>query len=463
MTFLASTSGVRGTVGGGLQEGLNPVNVANYAAAYAQWVLEAASKRTHVLVGRDARPSGGLLAHVVGAALQGMGIEVWHVGLTTTPTLEMEVVRTGAMGGLMVTGSHNPQGWNALKFLNEGGIFLSQSEIDALFRHAAAQAFVFSREEGLGQSLSKGNGIEEHIRAITRLGLVDRKAIASRRFRIGVDAVCSTGGLAVPRLLHALGVEEVVPYFCEPMGIFPHDPEPLPEHIHFLAAEVRKKKLDLGLVVDPDVDRLAIICETGEPFGEEYTLVAAADYVLQHEPGATVSNLSSSGALQSLTESYGNEHYFSSVGEAHVVEKMKACGAVIGGEGNGGVIYPSLHYGRDALAGIALFLSHLALARCSTSVLRARYPFHAMKKKKIPAARLPKDVVGLLESAYASLSPPAVLRNEDGLRVNFAKDRWIHVRHSNTEPVLRIHAEAPTAGGCEAMMAEALGRMEAFL
>lgn len=455
LTLIASTSGIRGIVGGTMHMGLTPIDVASYTAAYAQFLLHHTGKQRHVLVGRDARPSGGVLSQIVQATFQSMGIEVWDIGLTTTPTIEMEVVRTGAMGGVMLTGSHNPQGWNALKFLNKEGLFISQETHAFIVRAAAEKKFVFAQESSLGCSLPKENGIDQHIRAITQLALVKRSAIAKRAFKVGIDAVCSTGGLAIPRLLEALGVREVHPYFCEPTGIFPHNPEPLPPHITHLSRAVQEKELDLGIVVDPDVDRLVLICETGEPFGEEYTLVAVADYVLRHQPGNTVSNLSSSCALKVLTEQHGGTHYFSAVGEPNVVAKMKAHNAVIGGEGNGGVIYPALHYGRDALVGIALFLSHLATAGESISALRERYPRHVMKKEKLPMRPLPPTLLNNLAANYVARMPSVEICRDDGLRLTFTKDSWLHIRRSNTEPIIRLHAEAPTVQSCDALIAEA--------
>ncbi len=380
-----------------------------------------------------------MVSRLVTGTLQALGIHVIDLGLSTTPTVELAVQQEKAQGGLILTASHNPKNWNALKLLNEKGEFLSQADGEEVLRIASEEPLEYASVETLGDYTEKGFYIQHHIERIMALPLVDPKAIAAANFKVVIDCVNSTGGLCVPELLQALGVTQVVELFCAPNGRFPHNPEPLPENLSTLANEVVHHQADLGIVVDPDVDRLALVCEDGEFFGEEYTLVAVADYVLKNKPGPTVSNLSSSRALRDITEKAGQEYHASAVGEVHVVARMKETGAVIGGEGNGGIIYPDLHYGRDALVGIALFLSHLAKTGKSVSMLRAGYPSYHIAKKKIEL-QPGMDWQEVLERLSAKYSRQPI-NTTDGLRIEFDTD-WVHLRPSNTEPIIRVYAES---------------------
>ncbi len=443
MALIQSISGIRGTIGGFPGEGLSPVDVMRFSGAYGMWLKNKYGNRPiRVVVGRDARISGPLVADVVMLTLRAMGIDIVDAGLSTTPTVEMAVVHLGAQGGVIITASHNPKNWNALKLLNESGEFMTSREGEEMQKLMTPEQFSFADTNGLGRHQVNETLLEMHIEKILDLPLVDREVIASAGFRIVVDGINSTGGIAVPLLLNALGVSEVHEVFCEPTGLFAHNPEPLPENLGTLSSEVVKLNADLGLAVDPDVDRLAIVCEDGEMFGEEYTLVSVADYVLSHTPGNTASNLSSTQALAELTEKFGAEHSSAPVGEVNVVEAMKANNAVIGGEGNGGVIYPELHYGRDALAGIALFLSHLAKKNISCSRLKQTYPQYHISKNKI---ELPKetDLVKLID-AIAELYNRRKQDRRDGLKIWFDKE-WVHLRMSNTEPVIRLYAESDSS------------------
>mgnify|MGYP002783865799 FL=1 len=397
-----------------------------------------------MIIGRDARLSGAMISQLVSATLQGVGLDVIDLGLSTTPTVEVAVTLEKAQGGIILTASHNPIQWNALKLLNERGEFLSAADGAEILRLAQNELFDFASVDKLGTYHTKDKYIQKHIELILKNKLVDVKAIKKARFKIAVDAVNSTGGIAVPKLLKALGVRKVVELYCEPTGHFPHNPEPLPENLKKISQVVRQQQCDLGIVVDPDVDRLALIQEDGKPFGEEYTLVAVADYVLSKKKGNTVSNLSSTRALRDVTERYKGKYRASAVGEVNVVQAMKETRAVIGGEGNGGVIFPELHYGRDALMGIALFLTHLAHTRFTVSELRKVYPSYHISKNKIeltPAI----DVDGLLEKVKSKYANEEI-KTADGVRIDFEKEKeWVHLRKSNTEPIIRIYAEAKNA------------------
>lgn len=441
MPLIKSASGVRGTIGGLPGDGLTPVDVVALTAAFGSWLLQQSDGGV-VVIGRDARPSGPLVSQLVSATLQSLGLDVVDVGLSTTPTVEMAVVRHQACGGIVITASHNPAAWNALKLLNQAGEFLSPIDAAKVFERADAGDYTFVPVEQLGKYTQQEDAIAQHIEEILALPLVDVPAIRNRRFKIAIDAVNSTGGLAVPQLLKTLGVTQVTLLHCEPDGQFPHNPEPLSAHLTDLMGVVASDSHDLGLAVDPDVDRLVVIDEKGMPWGEEYTLVAVADYVLSHTPGNTVSNLSSSKALQDITERHGGAYSSSPVGEQHVVAQMKATQAVIGGEGNGGVIYPKLHHGRDALVGIALLLSHLARAGQTASAMRAGYPNYAIVKEKIPLTPA-TDLDSLFNTVRRQYSNYP-LNTEDGVKVSF-ENGWVHLRSSNTEPLIRVHAEAPTA------------------
>lgn len=454
MPLIKSISGIRGTIGGGIANGLNPVNLAIFASAYAHWVRESFPKtKCKVVVGRDARLSGEMVNGIVVNSLVGSGIDVVDVGLATTPTVEMAVTKQQAQGGIIITASHNPREWNALKLLNHKGEFLSGEDGEKVLAMAEQNQFGFAPVDELGKVTPWADALDYHIETILKLDLVDRSAIEQAGFKIAIDCVNSVGGIAVPALLKALGVKEVIELYCDPNGQFPHNPEPLPEHLTELSGAVVKHNAHLGFVVDPDVDRLAIICEDGSMFGEEYTLVAVADYVLSKTPGNTVSNLSSTAALRDVTHRHGGEYLPSAVGEVNVVNAMKQNHAVIGGEGNGGVIYPALHYGRDALVGIALFLTHLAKLKQSCTALRATYPqYHISKNKvEIPAGTDLDVLFKRLEKHFSDLK----INTVDGIRVDF-ENGWVHMRKSNTEPIVRIYAEARTENEADEMALQAI-------
>ena len=441
MTLIKSISGIRGTIGGKAGEALTPFDVVKFSAAYATWLLGQYPPKTKckIVLGRDARISGPMVHQLVCGTLNAKGIDVIDVGLSTTPTVEMAVTFHQAHGGIILTASHNPKQWNALKLLNSKGEFISANDGEQLLRLAESDNMEFAQINQIGSVTKDDTAIQKHIDAILALPLVNRKAIAEKKFKVVIDCVNSSGGIALPPLLKALGVEEVTELYCTPDGNFPHNPEPLPEHLTDLSKTVIKSKAHLGISVDPDVDRLALVCEDGEMFGEEYTLVAVADYVLKHNKGNTVSNLSSTRALRDVTEKAGGTYYASAVGEVNVVEMMKEKQAVIGGEGNGGVIYPELHYGRDALAGIALFLSHLALYGKSVSMLRSSYPDYFISKNKIELT--PEiSVDGVLESMKEKYKKHKI-NTIDGVKIEFDKE-WVHLRKSNTEPIIRIYAES---------------------
>ncbi len=441
MTLIKSISGIRGTIGGGINENLTPIDAVKFASAYGTWLLARhPDKKLSVIVGRDARISGKMISSLVCNTLVGLGIDVTDLGLSTTPTVELAVSLEQADGGIIVTASHNPKQWNALKLLNESGEFLNETDGKTILKLAEADSFCFAEVDKLG-SYNKTNGfIDKHIDEVLKLKLVDAEAINKANFRVVVDAVNSTGGLAIPNLLDRLGVE-CIKLYCNPTGEFPHNPEPLAEHLTEISQKVVKEKADLGIVVDPDVDRLAIVCEDGSMFGEEYTLVACADYVLSKTQGNTVSNLSSSRALKDVTLKHRGTYKASAVGEVNVVNLMKETKAVIGGEGNGGIIYPDSHYGRDALVGIALFLTHLAETKLSCRELRETYPAYFMSKNKIVLT--PDIHVDDLLKKIAVLYKNEQVNLTDGVKIDF-KDEWVHLRKSNTEPIIRVYTESTT-------------------
>ncbi|MEG0947848.1 MAG: phosphoglucosamine mutase [Bacteroidales bacterium] len=447
MSLIKSISGIRGTIGGQAGDGLNPLDIVKFTAAYATVIRRmGASDSNKIVVGRDARISGEMVLYNVIGTLMGMGFDVVNIGLATTPTTELAVTGEKAAGGIILTASHNPRQWNALKLLNEKGEFLNAAEGNEVLEIAAAEDFDFAEVDQLGKLTEDFSYTQKHIESVLALNLVDVEAIKAANFRVAVDCVNSVGGIAIPALLEALGVKQVEKLYCEPNGQFPHNPEPLPEHLTDISALMKEGRADVGFVVDPDVDRLAVICENGAMFGEEYTLVAVADYVLRHTPGNTVSNLSSSRALRDVTRALGGEYNAAAVGEVNVVAKMKETGAVIGGEGNGGVIYPESHYGRDALVGIALFLTHLAKTGKKVSELRASYPAYSIAKQKV---ELTPDIdVDALLIAVKEKYAQYDITDIDGVKIDFP-DRWVHLRKSNTEPIIRVYAEAATAQEAE--------------
>lgn len=443
MSLIKSISGIRGTIGGAPGEGLTPIDTVTFVSAYAAWLATRSAPKNgdtyRVVLGRDARISGTVVQSLVCSTLVSMGVDVVLAGLATTPTVEMAVGFARADGGIILTASHNPANWNALKLLNAQGEFLSESDGVKLLELAERGEFTYADTYHLG-TVVEIDYLDEHIAAILNLPEVLTDSIRKRRFRVVVDGINSVGAVAVPALLNALGVEDVILLNGAPDGHFAHNPEPLPEHLEEICLAVQKEQADFGVVVDPDVDRLALVCEDGSLFGEEYTLVAVSDYILTGRTGNTVSNLSSSRALRDMTEKHGGKHFASAVGEVHVVEKMKQEGAVIGGEGNGGVIFPALHYGRDALAGIALIMSHLVQCGKTLKELRMSYPSYSMSKNKITLPdHLEPDAV-LRQLAASSL--PGEVTTTDGLKIDFS-DSWVHMRRSNTEPIIRIYSEAP--------------------
>lgn len=449
MTLIKSISGIRGTIGGKVDQGLTPIDAVKFAAAYGTWLAQQyPNQKLKVVIGRDARISGPMIAELVKQTLVGLGIDVIDLGLSTTPTVEVAVPMEAANGGIILTASHNPKQWNALKLLNHKGEFISGADGTALMEIAAKEAFDFAEVDELGSITPDQTYLDKHIQAILDLPLVDVKAIAAANFKVVVDAVNSSGGIFVPALLRALGVEHIEELYCEPTGHFPHNPEPLPEHLTELSETVKKKQAHLGITVDPDVDRLALVCEDGSMFGEEYTLVAVSDYILTHTPGPTVSNLSSTRALRDITEARGLLYEAAAVGEVNVVEKMKAIGAVIGGEGNGGIIYPELHYGRDSLVGIALFLSHLAHKNISMTALRACYPNYVISKNKIDLD--PKTDVDAVLANMAARYKDFEVDTTDGVKIYIEKE-WVHLRKSNTEPIIRIYAESKDEAAANAL------------
>jgi phosphomannomutase len=449
MTLIKSISGIRGTIGGDPGEGLTPLDIVKFSSAYSTWIRETSGKENlKVVLGRDARISGEMVETLVSGTLMGMGVDVLNLGLATTPTVEIAVSMEKADGGIILTASHNPGQWNALKLLNNRGEFISAAEGQRILDIIEAGKYDYAPVENLGQVYPVTGYGQKHIDRILELELVDPDAIKKAGMKVVVDCVNSVGGIILPALLKQLGVAEVVELYCEPNGRFPHNPEPLPEHLGALSAAVKDHGADVGLVVDPDVDRLAMIDEHGQFFGEEYTLVAVADYILGKTPGNTVSNLSSSRALKDVTEKYGCSHFASPVGEVHVVRVMKENNAVIGGEGNGGVIFPGMHYGRDALTGAALFLTHLASQACTMSELKKRYPAYTISKNKV-ALEPGTDTEGILEKVKDQYSGHPV-NTEDGVKIDLPEG-WIHLRKSNTEPIIRIYTEAGSVSVAETL------------
>lgn len=441
MTLIKSISGIRGTIGGKPGDSLSPNDIVKYTAAYATWLLKSDKTESRkVVIGRDARPSGLMVSNIVAGTLMSMGLDVIDLELSTTPTVEIAVAEENATGGIIITASHNTKQWNALKLLNHKGEFISEADGNEILTIAESDDYNYVGVNKLGGYKTDNSYIQKHIDKILALPLVDVKAIKAKNFKIVIDCVNSTGGIAVPILLKALGVEDIIELFCEVTGDFSHNPEPLPQNITELCKIVTKRNAHFGIAVDPDVDRLALVSEDGEPFGEEYTLVAVADYVLKHKHGGnTVSNLSSTRALNDITLKHGGNYFASAVGEVNVVEMMKNNNAVIGGEGNGGVIYPELHYGRDALVGIALFLTHLAKYGKSCSMLRANYPSYHISKNKIELSN-GMDVDNILLEIQEKYKKQPI-NTIDGVKIEFDKE-WVHLRKSNTEPIIRIYAES---------------------
>jgi len=461
VSLIKSISGIRGTIGGKPGENLSPLDIVKFTAAFGTVLLEEA-KEKRLVIGRDARPSGAWISDLIVITLTNLGFDVVDLSLSTTPTVQMAVVSEHADGGIIITASHNPGQWNALKLLNSEGEFISQAVGNLVLQLAANEDFSFVENKKLGTVRKDDTQIQKHIDAILAIPLVDVEAIRARKFRIAIDAVNSTGGIAVPMLLEALGVEpnNIKKFFCEPDGNFQHNPEPVPENLTFISNELKNGNFDLGIVVDPDVDRLALVNEDGSMFGEEFTLVAVADYVLSKRKGNTVSNLSSTRALRDITQKAGGEYYAAAVGEVNVVEKMKEISAVIGGEGNGGIIYPDLHYGRDALVGIALFLSHLANFKGPISRLRAGYPNYFMSKNKI---ELTKEInvdkiLNEIQARYAKEQ----INTIDGVKIDF-DDKWVHLRRSNTEPIIRIYAEADSSTKVQSLTAKIIGDIKEII
>lgn len=438
MALIKSISGIRGTIGGKPGEGLTPLDVVKFASAYGSWVIYQ-TKNPKVVIGRDARISGEMVSKLVAATLQGLGIDVIDLGLSTTPTVELAVPLEKAGGGIILTASHNPIQWNALKLLNDKGEFISDSEGKSILESAEKENFSFAEVKKLGKYIQIEDYIDRHVQHVLGLKLVDKEAIAAKKFKVVIDCVNSTGGIALPKLLRALGVEDIEEMYCTPDGHFPHNPEPLPENLRDISEKLKKGKYDLGIVVDPDVDRLCFMNEDGSPFGEEYTLVAVADYVLSQTPGNTVSNLSSTRALRDVTEKRGGQYHAAAVGEVNVVNKMKETHAIIGGEGNGGIIYPESHYGRDALVGIGLFLTHLAKFGKTISRLRASYPNYHISKNKIELT--PEINVDMILEEVKKKYKKQPINDIDGVKIEFDKE-WVHLRKSNTEPIIRIYSES---------------------
>ena len=460
MSLIKSISGIRGTIGGKVDENLTPIDAVKFAAAYGSWLKGQSGKEyVKVVIGRDARISGEMIQNLVQYTLIGLGIDVINIGLSTTPTVEVAVPMEKADGGIILTASHNPKEWNALKLLNNKGEFVSDEDGKAILRIAQENDFSFATVDHLGKLSHDDRYIDLHIEQVLALPLVTPKAIQEKKFRVVVDAVNSTGGIAIPRLLERLGVE-VIKLYCEPNGHFPHNPEPLKEHLGDICKRVVEEKADFGIVVDPDVDRLAFITDQGEMFGEEYTLVACADYVLGKTKGNVVSNLSSSRALRDIAQKHGVTYSAAAVGEVNVVTEMKRVGAIIGGEGNGGIIYPELHYGRDALVGVALFLSLLAERGSSVQQLRESYPAYFMSKNKIQLTEQinPDQILKAMEQKYAHEQTTTI----DGLKIDFSES-WVHLRKSNTEPIIRIYTEAKSQKEADALAHRFIEEMQALI
>ncbi len=460
MTLIKSISGIRGTIGGKVGESLSPIDAVKFAAAYGTWLKETTNKeKLTIVIGRDARISGEMIQNLVISTLQSLGVDVINLNFSTTPTVEIAVPMEKADGGIILTASHNPKQWNALKLLNAKGEFISDKDGKRILEIAENDEFNFTEVDDLGKVTLDNSYIEKHIQATLDLPLVDVEAIKKANFKAVVDAVNSTGGIFIPLLLEKMGVE-CIQLYCEPTGHFPHNPEPLKEHLIDISTKVVEEKADLGIVVDPDVDRLALICEDGSMFGEEYTLVAVADYVLSKTPGNTVSNMSSSRALRDITQKYeGCSYESSAVGEVNVVEKMKANNAVIGGEGNGGVIYPELHYGRDSIVGIALFLTHLAKQGKSCLELRKSYPNYYMSKNKVQLTPT-TDVDSILKAVEAQFVHEEI-NIVDGVKIDFSEE-WVHLRKSNTEPIIRIYTEAKSQERADALAQEIMNTVKSL-
>lgn len=447
MALIKSISGIRGTIGGQVGEGLNPLDIVKFTSAYATLIRKTTTKDTNkIVVGRDARLSGEMVKNIVVGTLMGMGWNVVDIDLATTPTTELAVTMENACGGIILTASHNPRQWNALKLLNERGEFLNAKEGEEVLRIAEAEEFIYAEVDKLGKYTKDLSYNQKHIDSVLALKLVDVEAIRKANFKVALDAVNSVGGVVIPQLLEQLGVTQIEKLYCEPTGDFQHNPEPLEKNLTDIMQLMKSGKADVAFVVDPDVDRLAMICEDGTMYGEEYTLVTVADYVLQHTPGNTVSNLSSTRALRDITLKHGGEYSASAVGEVNVVTKMKETNAVIGGEGNGGVIYPESHYGRDALVGIALFLSHLAHKQMKVSELRKEYPAYFTAKNKVDLT--PEINVDLILQKVKEVYKNEQINDVDGVKIDFA-DKWVHLRKSNTEPIVRVYSEAKSQGEAE--------------
>lgn len=460
MSLIKSISGIRGTIGGKVNDNLTPLDIVKFAAAFGTWLQNSKNKKNLTLViGRDARISGKMVSSLVTATLQGLGINVVDLDLSTTPTVEVMVPELKADGGIILTASHNPKQWNALKLLNEKGEFITGENGAEVLALAESEDFNFAEVDDLGTYETRDDAFDIHIQMILDLPMVDVEAIKAKKFKVVVDAVNSTGGIAIPMLLDKLGCETVKLY-CEPNGQFPHNPEPLKEHLGDICELMKKEKADVGVVVDPDVDRLALIDEKGEMFGEEYTLVAVADYLLKNKKGAAISNLSSSRALRDVANSHDSEYFASAVGEVNVVTLMKEKNAVIGGEGNGGIIYPELHYGRDSLVGVALFLTHLAKENKTVSELRAGYPSYFMGKKKIeltPEINV-DDILSKMEQEYQNEDVSTI----DGVKIDF-ENNWVHLRKSNTEPIIRIYTEAGSQEEADALGDEIITKIKSLI
>ena len=459
MTLIKSISGIRGTIGGVVGDNLTPVDAVKFASAYGTFLKKNSKKeKLTVVVGRDARISGPMIHNLITNTLIGLGIDIIDLGLSTTPTVEIAVPLEKADGGIILTASHNPKQWNALKLLNEKGEFLSAKEGELILQIAEDEAFTFSEVDDLGTITENDAYMDIHIDEVLNLPLVDAEAVAKRKYKVVVDAVNSSGGIIIPKLLEQMGVE-VVKLYCEPNGHFPHNPEPLKEHLGDICKLVVEEKADFGVVVDPDVDRLAFISNDGEMFGEEYTLVACADYVLSKTPGNTVSNMSSSRALRDITNNHNGNYQASAVGEVNVVELMKATNAIIGGEGNGGIIYPELHYGRDSLVGVALFLTYLANQEKTVAELRASYPQYYMSKNKIELT--PQIDVDAILTAMTEKYKSDDITTIDGVKIDFAEN-WVHLRKSNTEPIIRIYTEAKTQGQADTLALRIIAEIKAI-
>lgn len=461
MALIASISGIRGTIGGRAEEGLNPRAVVRFVTGYSFWLRGRCGRSdVKVVVGRDARTSGLMMNQLVCGTLQGCGVDVIDIGLATTPTVEMAITHYYAQGGIIITASHNGMEWNALKLLNEAGEFVSANDGQSILDSLDSPDFFYPPIDRIGQYVAQLDALNHHIDAILALPLVDKTAIQNANFKVAYDAINSVGGIALPFLLQELGIKHVVGINSDISGHFAHNPEPLPAHLTELSEVMATQQLDVGFAVDPDVDRLAIVCENGQMFGEEYTLVAVADYVLSHTPGNTVSNLSSTSALRDVTTIHGGRYYASPVGEVNVVAKMKEVKAVIGGEGNGGVIYPELHYGRDALVGIALFLSHLAHCQKSASQLRRLYPSYYIAKQRIelPSSANPDVLLDNIKNLYINER----LNTEDGIKIEMAGG-WVHMRKSNTEPIIRVYAEAANQARAEELAQTIIGQVNEMI